>query len=362
MAIVTEIHSGWRRVARRTAAATGAVTGGALLSTLGIAYYVARVLTDPKRPSTMDTYTMTPFETGADFEQVSFPQVRGGQLLHGWWFPRPETRRVIVGCHGYRSSKSELIGIATALWRAGFNVLLFDYHGHGAAIGSPVTLGYREVNDVFAALDYAERRVPTPRSAFLVSRWARPSPSSPPPVGPRCAPWWRIAPSPPTATWSPTTSRASSVWTAGPSPGSPNLHPPHRRLPQPRRGAGARCRRPRAAPAADHPWHRRRDHPRRTGRARIRRRRQAEGALAGRWRPALRYLFPGPPRLLRPRQRLLRPPPRPRPHAGASRPAHLPNSTQPRQLSSPRILKQRVSEPPPRAYIRVARIALAQLG
>ncbi len=167
MAIVTEIHSGWRRVARRTAAATGAVTGGALLSTLGIAYYVARVLTDPKRPSTMDTYTMTPFETGADFEQVSFPQVRGGQLLHGWWFPRPETRRVIVGCHGYRSSKSELIGIATALWRAGFNVLLFDYHGHGAAIGSPVTLGYREVNDVFAALDYAERRVPDAEVGLL---------------------------------------------------------------------------------------------------------------------------------------------------------------------------------------------------
>ena len=160
MAMVTEIRGGWRRVARRTATTAGAVTGGAVLSTLGIAYYVARVLTDPKRPSTMDTYTMTPFETGADFEQVAFPQVRGGQLLHGWWFPRPETRRVIVGCHGYRSSKSELIGIATALWRAGFNVLLFDYHGHGAAIGSPVTLGYREVDDVFAALDYAERRVP----------------------------------------------------------------------------------------------------------------------------------------------------------------------------------------------------------
>lgn len=152
--------SDWKRQARRAATAAGMLAGGSVLTTLGLSYYVAHVLTAPKRPGPTDGYVMTPFEMGADCEEVSFAPARGDYALHGWWFKRPETRRVIVGCHGFRGSKSELIGIATLLWRAGFNVLLFDFHGHGADIGTPVTLGYRELQDFYGALDYAGQRVP----------------------------------------------------------------------------------------------------------------------------------------------------------------------------------------------------------
>jgi fermentation-respiration switch protein FrsA (DUF1100 family) len=160
LCIMERLIHDWKRQARRAAAAAGMLAGGTALTTVGLGYYVAHVLTAPKRPSPMDDYVMTPFEMGADVEEISFVPARGDYILHGWWFHRPATRRVIVGCHGYRGSKSELIGIATLLWRAGFNVLLFDYHGHGADIGAPVTLGYREVQDFFGALDYVERRVP----------------------------------------------------------------------------------------------------------------------------------------------------------------------------------------------------------
>ncbi|MFI5272276.1 MAG: alpha/beta hydrolase [Ktedonobacterales bacterium] len=149
----------WRRQARRAATAAGVLAGGTLLTTVGLGAYVAHVLTAPKRPGPQDHFVMTPFETGADFEEVTFAPARGDHSIHGWWFPRPETNRVIIGCHGYRGSKSELIGIATAMWRAGFNVLLFDYHGHGADVGAPVTLGYREVQDFFGAVDYVAARV-----------------------------------------------------------------------------------------------------------------------------------------------------------------------------------------------------------
>ena len=152
--------SDWKRQARRAATAAGMLAGGSVLTTLGLSYYVARVLTAPRRPGPTDSYVMTPFEMGADCEEVSFAPARGDYALHGWWFRRPETRRVIVGCHGFRGSKSELIGIATLLWRAGFNVLLFDFHGHGADIGTPVTLGYRELQDFYGALDYVGQRVP----------------------------------------------------------------------------------------------------------------------------------------------------------------------------------------------------------
>lgn len=150
----------WKRQARHAAAAAGMLAGGSVLTTVGLGYYVAHVLTAPKRPGPTDGYVMTPFEMDADGEEVSFAPAAGEYTLHGWWLRRPETRRVIVGCHGYRGNKSELIGIGTLLWRAGFNVLLFDYHGHGADIGAPVTLGYRELQDFYGALDYAARRVP----------------------------------------------------------------------------------------------------------------------------------------------------------------------------------------------------------
>lgn len=126
----------------------------------GMGYYVARKLTAPNPVGPMDDFTMTPFETGVDWEDIRIPTTNPERPLFGWWFPRPETKRVIIGCAGYRGSKSDLIGIGSALWRAGFNVLLFDYHGHGAYRGSPVTLAFRELHDFFAALDYALDRVP----------------------------------------------------------------------------------------------------------------------------------------------------------------------------------------------------------
>lgn len=164
MASEMRVRGGLR--ARRVAAGAGLAAGGMLASTVGLAYYVARVLTDPRRPTPQDDYVMTPFETGARHEEVTFPS-RGDHLVHGWWFTRPETRRVIIGCPGYRGSKAELIGISTALWRAGFNVLLFDYHGHGAGRGAPVTLAYRELNDFYSAVDYARQRVPDARIGVI---------------------------------------------------------------------------------------------------------------------------------------------------------------------------------------------------
>ena len=89
------------------------------------------------------------------------------QKIHAWWLPRPETDRVIIGCAGYRGNKWHLVGIGTALWRAGYNVLLFDYYGHGADFGRRISLGYHEVNDFLAALDYAERRIPNARVGVI---------------------------------------------------------------------------------------------------------------------------------------------------------------------------------------------------
>ncbi len=148
------------RLVRGVAIAAGVSAATLASASAGIGYYVAHRLTKPNPSSYLDDFHMTPFETGVDWEDVRIHTAGEGRPLVGWWFPQANTNRVIIGCAGYRGSKSDLIGIGSALWRAGFNVLLFDYHGHGTGRGAPVTLGYREVHDFHAALDYALARVP----------------------------------------------------------------------------------------------------------------------------------------------------------------------------------------------------------
>src|SRR5436190_10441809 len=53
------------------------------------------------------------------------------------------------------------------LWIAGHNVLTFEFYGHGAAIGTPVTLGYSEMNDFIGAVDYAKQRAPQTRLGVI---------------------------------------------------------------------------------------------------------------------------------------------------------------------------------------------------
>src|SRR5947209_1348388 len=88
----------WRRRMKFTVAALGGVAGAALAAGAGLGYYVADQITRPARPSPMDEMAMSPFETGADYENVTFPTARGDHAIHAWWLPRPETDRVIIGC------------------------------------------------------------------------------------------------------------------------------------------------------------------------------------------------------------------------------------------------------------------------
>jgi len=50
------------------------------------------------------------------------------------------------------------LGLAPFLHRAGFNVLFFDFRGHGDSGGHTVTFGHDEANDVLAAAQYLKDR------------------------------------------------------------------------------------------------------------------------------------------------------------------------------------------------------------
>ncbi len=143
---------------RRVAGVLGFLSGGLVSGLLALAYYVTRRITQPTPPTAYDSYVMTPYELGVPFHDVSFPTV-DASLLRGWWLERPDSRDVIITCGGYRGRRADLLGIGTALWRSGSNVLMFDYRGHGELAGTRVTLGYHELEDVLAAVDWVKGRV-----------------------------------------------------------------------------------------------------------------------------------------------------------------------------------------------------------
>jgi len=116
-------------------------------------------LNRPHRPARPPDFTFTPWETDAEHESVEFT-AGGGVRLHGWFLRHESERRVVVVMHGYRGEKSDVLGMSTALWRAGFDVLLFDFRGRGRSQRAPFTMGYWETADLEAALDWIDGRVP----------------------------------------------------------------------------------------------------------------------------------------------------------------------------------------------------------
>jgi alpha-beta hydrolase superfamily lysophospholipase len=79
------------------------------------------------------------------------------------WFARPDSgqaRGTVALFHGYTSSKSHLTHEAGYFRRLGYNVLLVDQAGNGNSAGFRTTVGYREADDVAAAVRYLRTQNP----------------------------------------------------------------------------------------------------------------------------------------------------------------------------------------------------------
>lgn len=142
----------------------GLGSGIGLLGVLfAVAAYVVEMITHPKKAMFGDSYTFSPYELDLPAEEVVFPPRSGDYQVRGWYIPRPGAATTILVCPGYRTELSNVLGMSALLWKAGHNVLAFEYYGHGKVVGRPVTLGYREINDFLGAVAYAKGRDPQVR-------------------------------------------------------------------------------------------------------------------------------------------------------------------------------------------------------
>jgi pimeloyl-ACP methyl ester carboxylesterase len=99
-------------------------------------------------------------------EEFAFT-VPGGAERSGWFFPGLKGAPTVILCHGYGSSRGELLTLATSLQDRQYNVFLFDFLGHGDSTGRS-TMGYREAGELRAAVDALSKRDDVDRFRFAV--------------------------------------------------------------------------------------------------------------------------------------------------------------------------------------------------
>jgi dipeptidyl aminopeptidase/acylaminoacyl peptidase len=103
--------------------------------------------------------TIRPEDFGLSYEKVQF-KTADGLTLAGWFIPaKAPTDRTLVLCHGWGTNKGEILP-ATLFLVDRFNLLYFDFRFCGESEGKRSSLGYLELRDFDAALEFLKANKP----------------------------------------------------------------------------------------------------------------------------------------------------------------------------------------------------------
>ena len=98
----------------------------------------------------------TPKSFNLKYEEVDF-KTSDGLKLKGWFIPSNISDDTIIVMHGYPTNKADVLPFSMFLLKK-FNVFLFDFRSFGESEGSYTTAGFKEVNDLDAAVKYLMNR------------------------------------------------------------------------------------------------------------------------------------------------------------------------------------------------------------
>ena len=135
------------------------------LATIILALVFFGVLATAAISAVLVYWIVKPQRTSSEISMESFPgrpdevdfTVTGAGQRKGWFFPGLRGAPTVILCHGYKSSRGELLTLVSALQDHQYNVFVFDFTAHGANAGV-TTFGYRESDEVRAAIDALARR------------------------------------------------------------------------------------------------------------------------------------------------------------------------------------------------------------
>jgi len=109
--------------------------------------------------------TVTPEAFGLPAQTVRFPAADGSPL-EGWKIATDPSRPWIMCCHGLGTNRCDLLDIAAGLHRARFNVLVFDFRGHGGSAGRTTSFGWTEQRDLEGALAFLGQQPEIPAKPY----------------------------------------------------------------------------------------------------------------------------------------------------------------------------------------------------
>jgi uncharacterized protein len=133
---------------------------------LALSYQLYRRAFLPPRPIWLDDFTFTPFEFQADYEEVELATADGINF-GAWHFRQPGSPQTVIISGGHKGQRQGALGIAVALWRKGFNVILYSYRGMPGSDRAPITFGIKEVLELQAVIAFARKRIPNARIGLL---------------------------------------------------------------------------------------------------------------------------------------------------------------------------------------------------
>ena len=133
---------------------------------IAMAYFVYHRSFVPVRPADVEDLTFTPFEFQADYEDVELVTADGVNF-GAWYFRQPGSPQTVIVSGGHKGQRQGALGISIALWRKGFNVIVYSYRGMLGSDRAPITFGIKEVLELQAVIAFARKRIPRARIGLL---------------------------------------------------------------------------------------------------------------------------------------------------------------------------------------------------
>ncbi|EJE54770.1 alpha/beta superfamily hydrolase [Acidovorax sp. CF316] len=112
------------------------------------------------------TRTMGPPPPDFSAHEVRIDTAPSGHVA-GWFAPGQPDKGAVLLLHGVRSDRTQMLGRARFLNRAGHATLLVDLQAHGESTGERITFGAREAAGVQAALAFLRRECQGERIAVV---------------------------------------------------------------------------------------------------------------------------------------------------------------------------------------------------
>ena len=134
------------------------------LATAAVASVLTYWIVKPQRTSS--EISMASFPGKPDELDFSVIGVKPGDRK-GWFFPGLRGAPTIMLCHGYESSRGELLTLVSALQDHQYNVFVFDFAAHGSNAGI-TTFGYKEADELRSAIDVIAKRTDVDPTRFGV--------------------------------------------------------------------------------------------------------------------------------------------------------------------------------------------------